>query len=107
MKAFSILRHAGSSLVVAWCSLVAEHEVSCLASCGILVPPRGIEPTFPTLEGGCLTTGSPGKSQEISFQPLCADAEEVAATPLRGLELLGRGQVWPLPCLLSPRCGLG
>ena len=29
---------------------------------GILVPRLGIEPAFPALEGGFLTTGLPGKS---------------------------------------------
>ena len=81
MRAFSSLWHVRSSLVVAQCSLVAEHEVSCLASCGILVPQSGIEPISPTLGGGFLTTGSPGESQEISFQPLRADVEEAMATP--------------------------
>ena len=33
-------------------------------ACGILVPPPGIGPTSPALEGGFLTTGPPGKSQE-------------------------------------------
>ena len=31
-------------------------------ACGILAPGQGIEPISPTLEGGFLTTGPPGKS---------------------------------------------
>ena len=31
-------------------------------ACGILMSWPGIEPTSPTLEGGVLTTGPPGKS---------------------------------------------
>ena len=33
-----------------------------LESCGILGPQSGIEPAPPTLEGGSLTTGPPGKT---------------------------------------------
>ena len=36
-------------------------------TCGILIPPPGIEPTFPALEGGVLTTGLQGKSLEVLF----------------------------------------
>ena len=50
----SWLQHTGS--------FVATRGLSCPAACGILVPRPGIEPTSPTLEGGFLTTGSPGKS---------------------------------------------
>ena len=32
---------------------------------GIFAPCQGIEPTSPTLEGKVLTTGLPGKSQEL------------------------------------------
>ena len=32
--------------------------------CGILLPGAGIKPESPALEGGVLTAGSPGKSQE-------------------------------------------
>ena len=35
--------------------------------CGILAPPPGIEPALPALEGEVLTTGPPGKSQNLSF----------------------------------------
>ena len=34
---------------------------------GILVPQPGIELTSPALEGGFLTTGSPGKSHNGEF----------------------------------------
>ena len=40
--------------------------LSCFAVCGILVPPPGIEPTSPALEGGFLTTGPPGKPPHTS-----------------------------------------
>ena len=32
----------------------------CLEACGVLLPPPGMEPTLPTLEGEVLTTGPPG-----------------------------------------------
>ena len=34
----------------------------CHLACGILFPRSGIEPKFPALKGGDLTTGPPGKS---------------------------------------------
>ena len=37
----------------------------CPAACEVLVPPPGIEPESPALEGGFFTTGPPGKSQGI------------------------------------------
>ena len=37
-------------------------------ACGILAPQPGNEPTPPALEGEVLTTGSPGKSQWVSFK---------------------------------------
>ena len=83
----SSLRLAGFSLVVVWAlecagSVVAAHGLSscgaravecadsvavvcrfsCPAACGILVPWSEIQPAFPALEGGFLTTGPPGKS---------------------------------------------
>ena len=33
-------------------------------ACGILVPCSGVKPMSPTLEGGILTSGPPGKSQD-------------------------------------------
>ena len=38
--------------------------LNCLRACGILLPGTGIKPESPALEGGFLTAGSPGKSQE-------------------------------------------
>ena len=38
-------------------------ELSYPAARGILLPRPGIEPMYPALEGGFLTTGPPGKSQ--------------------------------------------
>ena len=70
--------HAGSGAVAcglsscgAWAleclgSVVAVLGLSCSATCVILVPWPGIEPTSPALEGGFLTTGPPGKSQAVS-----------------------------------------
>ena len=43
-------------------SIVVVCGLSCPTACRILVPPPGIEPTFPALEGGFFTTGPPGKS---------------------------------------------
>ena len=57
--------------------------LSCSASCGILVPILGIEPTFPAFQGGFLTTGPPGK-------PLS-----------KGLLDFGTGGATPLSCELS------
>ena len=37
-------------------------------ACGILVPPPGMEPMSPALEGRFLTTGPPGKSQFCSLE---------------------------------------
>ena len=37
---------------------------------GILVPPPGIEPPAPALQGGFLTTGPPGKSQRVCLYNL-------------------------------------
>ena len=41
--------------------LGVAHGLNCSAACGILVPPPGIEPESPALQGGFLTTGPPGK----------------------------------------------
>ena len=35
--------------------------------CGILAPRPGIEPAPPALQGEILSTGQPGKSQELNF----------------------------------------
>ena len=44
-----------------WCAGSRAHGLSCPTACGILVPPPGIKPMSPALEGGFLTTGLPGK----------------------------------------------
>ena len=44
-------------------SVVVAHRLSCPAASGIFVPPPGIEPVSPALEGGFLTNGPSGKSQ--------------------------------------------
>ena len=37
-------------------------------ACGILAPWPGIEPALPALEGEVLTTGPPGKYQELILE---------------------------------------
>ena len=54
-------------------SVVVAHELSCSATYGILVPRSGMEPMSPTLAGGFLTTGPPGKPKghilkQLKFQ---------------------------------------
>ena len=39
------------------------HRLSFSMACGILLPPPGVEPSFPALQGRFLTTGPAGKSQ--------------------------------------------
>ena len=53
---------AGSSL----CGVVV-CRLSCSVACGMLVPPAGIKPESPALEGRFSTTGPAGKSQACSF----------------------------------------
>ena len=43
-------------------SLVAAYELSCSMACGTLVLQPGIKPESPALQGGFLSTRSPGKS---------------------------------------------
>ena len=52
-----------------WCagSVVVMHGLSCSMSYGILVPQPWMEPKSPSLQGGFLTTGAPGKSQGLFF----------------------------------------
>ena len=58
-------------------SLLVAHGLSWPAACGLLGPQPGIEPTFPALEDGFLTTGPPGKSFPMLF---CSDL----TSPSRG-----------------------
>jgi len=44
--------------------VVGAHRLNCIMSCGILVLQPETEPVSPALEGGFLTTGPPGRSQE-------------------------------------------
>ena len=53
----------GSLLQLVNFSLVVTPGLSCPSACGILVPQPGIEPASSALQGGFLTTRSPGKSQ--------------------------------------------
>ena len=45
--------------------LVAACRQSCCMTCTILVPWPGIEPAFPALQGGFLSTGPPWKSHRL------------------------------------------
>ena len=65
------LWHSGSSLCsvgfLCWHSesLVLVHGLSyCSTASEILVPPSGIKPTSPEVQGGFSTTGPSGKSQK-------------------------------------------
>ena len=65
-RAGSSLCHEGSRVAAhgLWSSrtsVVVAHGLSCLKTCGILVPQAGIEPGSPALQGGFPTTGSRGK----------------------------------------------
>ena len=48
-------------------SVIVAPGLSCIATCGILVPQPGTEPGSPALEGGFLATGPQGKSQPSVF----------------------------------------
>ena len=48
-------------------SLVAGMVLSCPTACGILVPPSGIKPSPPALEGRLPTTGPSGKFSFLNF----------------------------------------
>ena len=75
------LQHLGSRacrLQWLWCtgtwtpdhtgSTAAAHELSSFTTCVFSVPGPGIEPTFPALQGGFLTTGQPRKSLYFLFR---------------------------------------
>ena len=51
-------------------------RLSLVVAYGILVPQPGIKPMCPALEGGFLTTGPPGKSQELLVLRLTDFANE-------------------------------
>ena len=63
-------RHTGFNI---WGLRAVEHGLSRRGAQGSLVPgvwdllEPGIEPAFPELAGGFLTTGPPGKSQWYTF----------------------------------------
>ena len=50
--------------------LVVASGLGYRAACGILVPQTGIELASPALEGGFLTPGPPGKSQDSFLQEI-------------------------------------
>ena len=54
-----------------WDSEVVAHGFSCPVAHGISVPGPRIEPMFPALQVGFLTTGPPGESYVVSFSYLC------------------------------------
>ena len=62
------MRRGDLSLIVvlsSWvreCSVVAAHGLSCPAGYGVLVPPSGIKPHSPALQGRSSITGPAGKS---------------------------------------------
>ena len=43
--------------------------LGCPAACGVLIPRPGIKPASLALKGRFLTTGPPGKSWAITFEP--------------------------------------
>ena len=47
--------------------LIVVPGFSCSTAYGILLSPLGIEPMFPALQGGFLTTGPPGKLQDTAL----------------------------------------
>ena len=59
-----VMRDLSNSLWL-WCPglIVSGCGFSCSTACRILVPWPEIKPLFPALQGGLLTTGSPGKSK--------------------------------------------
>ena len=59
--------HCGAQVPEYLDSVVVAHGLSCPKACGIFLTPRpGIEPESPAFEGEFLTTGPPGKSQEVT-----------------------------------------
>ena len=65
---FSLWRAGFFLAVVLGLQSSRARGFSCSAACGILVPPPGIEPASPALEGRFLTTGPPGKSPQNFFK---------------------------------------
>ena len=61
---------AAQGLLTAVASFVAEHRLSCLMACGILVLGPGIELTSPALAAALPTTGPPERSPQSQFQAL-------------------------------------
>ena len=62
------LWHMGSALRCAGFSLIEVYRLSCPIACGIWVPPTGIEPISPALQGRFLTTAPPGNSLTSLFR---------------------------------------
>ena len=58
-----------------WASVLMVHSLSCPKAGGILVSGSGIEPMFPELAGGVLTTGPPQKSLSLPFSYLLSAGE--------------------------------
>ena len=67
IAACGLLTSCGGQSLECKGSVVAQHGLSCPAVCEILVPRPELEPASPALEGGFLTTGQPGKSQQFYY----------------------------------------
>ena len=73
-------------------SLVMESRLHCPETCGILVPGPGIKPTSPSLKGGFLTTGPPGKHQlAIHFANISLELARNISSPCGVWSLLNEG----------------
>ena len=82
--------------------------LSCFAVCGILVPPPGIEPTSPALQGTFLTSGPPGKSLILYFfkkglSPIVSASAGALKSTLSDLYDPLFCMYKLLPCLLSSK----
>ena len=80
-----------------------HSELSCSEVCGILVPRPGIEPASPVLEGGFLTTGSPGKALMALLDPN-PGSWVPSIIPCKGFLKLGRPRTNPASDTTLMRC---
>ena len=65
LPSFLLLFNKYLSIYLLGC--IGSHGLSCPMAYGILVPPLGMEPTSPALEGRFLTTGPPGSPRSCSL----------------------------------------
>ena len=89
------------------CSISLLHK-GCPLACGILVPRPGIEPAFPSLQGGFLTTGHLGSPTSVILAEPAAwrwDYGPSAPRVLWGLWCHRQREPWTSPChlLSGPR----